>query len=192
VESNKTNNLAIACWTTSRARLRLLEALQAVVKCEKSDEQSAVALYCDTDSIIYGVKEGYPDPLAYLENPYLGGLKDEKKGLQIMEFCSCGPKNYALKLKDPKTNKIIHELKIKGITLDYNTAHLLHYDTFKEKCLRFPEQDPIFVNYQSVLRPDLRTGNVYSVPLKKMFRPVVRKGIVNDEDYRIIDFGETT
>src|SRR6266576_3866720 len=130
---------------------------------------------------LYGVRDGFPDPLAYLENPYLGGLKDEKKGLVIEEFVSCGPKNYALKLRDPKSDHNIHELKIKGITLDYNTSCLLHYDTFKEKCLKFPDQDSIYVNYQSVLRPDLRSGNVYSLPLKKRFRPVIRKGIVNDE-----------
>jgi hypothetical protein len=43
----------------------------------KSKEKCAVALYWDSDSIIYGIRDGFKDPLKYLESPHLGGLKDE-------------------------------------------------------------------------------------------------------------------
>lgn len=187
---NRTNNVAIAAWTTSIARLKLLEALQAVHKAE--EDGTAVPIYCDTDSVIYAIREGFPDPLKFLEGPHLGQMKDEKEGYEIMEVSSCGPKSYAEKLKNEKTGEIVYEMKVKGITLDYNTCQLLQYETFKEKCLNFGEVDEednqLTVNYDGVLRPDVRTGNVYTVPLRKKFRPVIRKGIV-DEHYRIREFG---
>jgi hypothetical protein len=81
-------------------------------------------------------------------------------------------------------------MKVRGITLDYNTCQKLHYEKFKEICLSFGGDDEkaIYIEYDTVLRPDVRTGNVYSVPLKKIFRPVIRKGIV-DKDFKILDFG---
>jgi hypothetical protein len=190
VTSNKTNNLAIAAWTTSLARLRLLETLQAVARLENLESREAVLLYWDTDSVIYGIREGFEDPLKFMEGAHLGDLKDEKEGFDILEFCSCGPKNYSLVLKNVKTKEQHYEMKVRGITLDYNTCQKLHYEKFKEICLSFGGDDEkaIYIEYDTVLRPDVRTGNVYSVPLKKIFRPVIRKGIVN-KDYKILDFG---
>jgi hypothetical protein len=192
IESNNTNNLAVAAWTTSLARLRLLEALQAVTKKENSIEKSAVALYWDTDSVIYGIREGYDDPLKNLESPHLGGLKDEKPDYQILEFCSCGPKNYALMLQNNISGEIIYEMKIRGLTLDYSTCKILQYNTFKEQCLNFGKDDHpyIYIDYANVIRPCVRTGNVHTQPLRKLFRPVIRKGIV-DENYKVIQFGNS-
>jgi hypothetical protein len=192
VSSNKTNNVAIAAWTTSLARLRLLETLQAVYKLENVTDKAAVLLYWDTDSIIYAFRDGFEDPLKYLKNPHLGGLKDEKADFEILEFISCGPKNYALALKNLKTGELTHEMKVRGITLDWKTCQQLHYEHFKKICLSFgaDDQQQIYINYDGVLRPDVKTGNVYTVPLKKVFRPVVRKGIVND-NYQILDFGHS-
>jgi hypothetical protein len=83
-------------------------------------------------------------------------------------------------------------MKVRGITLDWKTCQQLHYEHFKKICLSFgaDDQQQIYINYDGVLRPDVKTGNVYTVPLKKVFRPVVRKGIVND-NYQILDFGHS-
>jgi hypothetical protein len=190
VQSGKTNNVAIAAWTTSLARLRLLDALQAVVTRENEKGKSAVVLYWDTDSILYAIREGFDDPLAFLENPHLGGLKDEKPGMEILEYCSGGPKNYALKMRNNKTNELLYEMKIRGLTLDFATCQKLQYETFRRKILNFGNDDEplLSVHYEGVLRPDDKTGNVYTTPMTKIFRPVIRKGIVDDE-YQIRDFG---
>jgi hypothetical protein len=161
IQSNKTNNLMIAAWTTSTARLRLLKALQAVVKSENSLDHSAVLLYLDTDSIIYAVREGFTDPLKFLEGPHLGELKDEKPDFEIREYCSCGAKNYAMRLKNIETGKEVYEMKIRGITLDYLSCQQIQYHTFKEKCLGFGKHDdePIYIEYKNVLRSDVKTGS---------------------------------
>jgi hypothetical protein len=72
IESNKHSNIGIAAWTTSMARLKLFEALKAVVT------SGGILLYYDTDSVIYAYKEGTPDPLEFLSGSHLGQLKDEK------------------------------------------------------------------------------------------------------------------
>jgi hypothetical protein len=190
VESNPTNNLSIAAWTTSLGRLRLLEALQAVTKGENHQEKLSILLYYDTDSVIYALRKGYSDPLNFLQGQHLGELKDEKLGLNILEFSCAGPKNYGLLLEDKKTGIIFHELKIRGISLDYSSCQKLQYETFREKCLLFGTDDEkiIYMDYDTFLRPDFKTGNVYTQPMKKMFRPVMSKGIV-DNTYKLLDFG---
>lgn len=78
-----------------------------------------------------------------------------------------------------------------GLTLDYNTCEKLHYEEFKKRCLAFggePEETDMYINYESTFRPNLKDGEVYNVPLTKLFRPVIRKGILG-EDHKIFEFG---
>jgi hypothetical protein len=68
----------------------------------------------------------------------------------------------------------------------------LHYEEFKKKCLAFGNPDPkattLTINYNFVIRPDLSKGHVLSLPLAKIFRPMIRKGILG-EDHQIYEFG---
>ena len=54
ITPNKTNNIGAAAWTTSRARLRLFEALKAVAIREKCESPTAALLYYDTE-VVYSV-----------------------------------------------------------------------------------------------------------------------------------------
>ena len=190
ITPNRTNNIGAAAWTTSRARLRLFEALKAVAVREKCEDPSTALLYYDTDSVIYAYKDGTPDPLEHLSGPHLGQLKDELPNAEILEFCSCGPKNYAYKFRDNKTGKEKHEMKVRGLVLDYNTCQQLHYENFKSKCLNYGEVDeePMTIHYEREIRPDVRKGQVTATPFSKIFRSVLRKGILKD-DYKLYEYG---
>lgn len=44
------------------------------------------------------------------------------------------------------------------------------------------------IHYEREIRPNLRNGIVTATPFSKIFRPVLRKGILKD-DYRIYEYG---
>ena len=50
---------------------------------------------------------------------------------------------------------------------------------------------PIVVCYDHFLRPCLKTGSVTTVPMTKKYRPIITKGIVNN-DYQVVNFGAST
>ena len=107
-------NVLIAAFCTSWARLKLWSVMNRL-----GDR----VLYHDTDSIIFSVKDGeYLPPLG----EYLGQLTDEltckelgcKKvdctGHFIVEFVSCGPKNYSFRVN---TGEIV--CKVRGFSLNF-------------------------------------------------------------------------
>jgi len=144
----------------------------------------------DTDSIIYSHPDN-DDPLT--TGPHLGDFTDECVGFKITEFVSGGCKNYAYKLeKEDETALPKFVQKIRGFTLDYNTCQSLHYNAFKEKVLNYGvDTEPIVICYDHFLRPNLKKGAVYTVPYKKAYRPIVTKGIV-DDNYNVINFGSSS
>ena len=81
-------------------------------------------------------------------------------------------------------------MKVRGLVLDYNTCQQLHYDNFKNKCLNYgeDEEEPMTIRYEREIRPNLRDGIVTATPFSKIFRPVLRKGILKD-DYRVCEYG---
>ena len=183
VEENASSNIVLSLWTTSAARIKLLKAIQTV-----SNTPDCEILYMDTDSVIY-VHPTNNDPL--ICGPHLGEFTDECIGKEIVEYVCGGCKNYALKFMSPNNPEPKYLLKIRGFTLDFNTCQLLHYDTFKQKVLDYGvDLDPIVISY-NMLRPNLKKGAVFTVPMKKEYRPIVTKGIVND-DYKVVNFGSST
>jgi hypothetical protein len=180
-EPNDASNVIISLWTTSAARVKLLKSLQKV-----SCTSDSTVLYMDTDSIIYSHRIDN-DPL--VTGPHLGDFTDESIDKEIVEFCSGGCKNYAIKCRlYSNPNEYQYILKIRGITLDYNACKSLHYDSFKNKIINYGiDNDPITIDY-NYLRPDLKKGTVLTVPISKKYRPYVSKGIVNN-NYDVINYG---
>ena len=117
-EQNNKVNVVIAAFTTAYARLKLYDLLDLL--------QERV-LYYDTDSVIYVHKPGKRDPP--LGN-YLGDLTDELNGDYITSFVSGGPKNYAYRTRNGKT-----DTKIRGITLDYAATGKLNHDVVSSTSL---------------------------------------------------------
>ena len=183
IEEHDSSNIVLSLWTTSAARIALLKLLQKV-----DSAPGCEILYMDTDSVIYVHPENN-DPLP--TGPHLGDLTDECEGRRITEFVSAGCKNYAMKI-EKADGEFEYMLKIRGITLDFNTCKILSYDTFKSKVLNYCiDNEPITVKYDNFLRPDIKTGSVYTVPMEKIYRPVICKGIVN-EKYEVVNFGTCT
>lgn len=122
-------NVIISAFTTSWARLKLWSLMHTL---------GSRLLYTDTDSMIYISTPEIPDlPLGN----YLGDLADElackKVGCSstspdcthyIVEFVSGGPKNYAYVLN---TGEIV--CKIRGFTLDCQTARQLNFSVLKNQ-----------------------------------------------------------
>ena len=112
-------NVFIAAFTTSLARLKLYDAL---------DFLGDRVLYYDTDSVIYKTKRGQDKlPLG----DFLGQFTDEIDGDVIVEFCSGGLKNYGYLTKKGKV-----ECKVRGFSLNYETKQILNYYTMEENILK--------------------------------------------------------
>ena len=81
VDTNPKTNVDIATYTTSQARLKLYTYLEKLGK---------LALYADTDSVVFSTKYDEETPLLC---DYLGDLTDEIPGNSIKTFVTGGPKN---------------------------------------------------------------------------------------------------
>ena len=82
-------------------------------------------LYFDTDSIIYHHKPHLWNPT--IVNNRLGEWTDEVPNARIVKFVGMGPKNYGYEFVD-KDGKRKSTCKVKGLTLDYNTSQVIHFD----------------------------------------------------------------
>ena len=106
----------VAAFVTAQARLKLYEPL------EKLNER---VLYFDTDSIIYHHKPHLWNPT--IVNNRLGEWTDEVPNARIVKFVGMGPKNYGYEFVDKDGNRR-STCKVKGLTLDYNTSQVIHFD----------------------------------------------------------------
>lgn len=102
---------SLASFVTAYARSRLADAIQKIALID----EEAVA-YCDTDSIIYKIKDGV-DPLEKDVGPFLGQFTDEIQGKVCKEAAFAGPKSYLLLMTDKKSGEKDHIMKIKGVSL---------------------------------------------------------------------------
>ena len=111
-------NIFIAAFTTSYARIKLYESLELLNK---------QVLYYDTDSIIYKWREGQP---SIAMGDMLGQWKDELDGDIITEFVSGGPKNYAYTTRLGKA-----VTKVRGFTLNVRGSTVLNFQSMKQNIL---------------------------------------------------------
>ncbi len=131
-----------------------------------------------SDSIIFVTRpeDSYFPPVA----PYLGCLTDELeengKGCFISEFvsagerftvrilpsiffkflCFFGPKNYAYKIKDPQSGRIVKTVvKCKGFRLSHSTAAHINFKRMKRQIRKFVKHgtsDPVTIYEQRIKR----------------------------------------
>ena len=118
VKGTKTN-IFIAAFTTSNARLKLYESLDAL--------QVDQVIYFDTDSIVYRWQQGRP---SIATGDMLGEMKDELNGDVIREFVCAGPKNYGYITQQGKS-----DCKIRGFTLNARGAAVLNFHSMKANIL---------------------------------------------------------
>jgi hypothetical protein len=133
----------------------------------------------DTDSLIFS-GEGPP-----LQQGLIGQLTDEilsKHGVKdtIKLFCATGPKSYGYQLK---SNEIIKECKVKGITLSHQTSQALNLDSMKQLLLDMDNSDAqdctIEVTTHNAMRRNKKTKTIKACDAVKTFR------ITNDKRVKV-------
>ena len=179
----QTTNIFIAAFTTCHARLRLYHHL---------DHVGENALYFDTDSVVYKWRPGEPEiPLGN----FLGDMTDELddgKGNRdvIVEFVSCGPKNYAYRTRLGKT-----EVKIRGFTLNIRGQQQLHFDSMKNTLfreLRNPLRHPrtVIVPNPHFIQRNKQTKTLTTVQRDKQWSVVYDKRVLaNQSSFRTLPYG---
>ncbi|KAL3113647.1 hypothetical protein niasHT_010676 [Heterodera trifolii] len=129
------NNLAVACFVTSHARLYLYEWLEEVRRV------GGRALYCDTDSVLYVRRLGAP---CVREGNALGDMKRELPGRRIIDFFAAGPKNYGFQHVDARTGQDLRaERKVRSFELTYAADQQLQYGRMRQLVINHfgrPEQ----------------------------------------------------
>ncbi|KAL3122071.1 hypothetical protein niasHT_009364 [Heterodera trifolii] len=129
------NNLAVACFVTSHARLYLYEWLEEVRRV------GGRALYCDTDSVLYVRRLGAP---CVREGNALGDMKRELPGRRIIDFFAAGPKNYGFQHMDARTGQDLRaERKVRSFELTYAADQQLQYGRMRQLVINHfgrPEQ----------------------------------------------------
>ena len=129
VKNDYNTNMAIASFTTSRARMRLYE--EALKPLDKQ------VLYFDTDSVVYKYDKHNPNDIILKNGDLLGDWTNELENNEKMvgTFLSGGPKNYSYELevkdKDGKI-KIKTKTKVKGFTLNKETSEKINHYRIKE------------------------------------------------------------
>ena len=167
-------NVVIAAFTTAYARLKLYDLL---------DLLQERALYYDTDSVIYVHKSSEPEPP--LGN-YLEELTDKLNGDYITTFISGGPKNYAYRTKNGKT-----DTKIRGITLDYTTLKKLNPDVVRALVhlhVNCKTEAKVTINIPFKITRDKKEKNIITKKTKKDYRIVYDKRAIT-EDYGTLPYG---
>ncbi|KAL3089249.1 hypothetical protein niasHS_006970 [Heterodera schachtii] len=165
VVEHDTSNIVIALWTTSAARLHLLESMQQVYctedRVQRHDTQLA---YTDTDSIFYAHCNDLSDPLP--GGPQLGELTDEYPNDTIMEFICAGPKAYSLCLRDNVTGELKYKMKCRGITLDSNVCARISHEKMKKMVLDNwgAADNNVVFDYETNFRIT-KNGEIFTVPI---------------------------
>ena len=174
-EGNCSSNLAIAFFTTSYARLRLLDMMRKL-----SDR----VLYTDTDSVIYISRPGDWEPeLGTILGDWDNQLEAGES--RIVSFVSLGPKTYSY-----QTDTGRQELKVKSITQNGYTENIrerngetlsrtdktLNKATLHELLLQ-PDSN-IQVTYPKQLKKNSTTQAITEVEISKTLRLVYDKRIL--------------
>ena len=140
LEPHACSNVIVAAFVTAQARLRLCGILEKLNEC-------VIYFVTDTDSIIYHHKPHLWNPT--IVNNRLGKRTDEVPNARIVKFLGMGPKNYGYEYVD-KDRTRRSTCKVKGLTLDYNTSQVIHFDRMlnwvKEESKDFRET----VNYNHI------------------------------------------
>jgi len=215
-EMDLKTNVVISAFTASWARLKLWTVMQKL-----GDR----LLYTDTDSLVFISVPGMWEPQV---GEFLGELTDEltckKISCQkihdqenfavsapnhfISEFVAGGPKNYAYKLN---SGEVV--CKIRGFTLDVETAKILNFFSLKEQLFQWfhhskerreakescdeiahsresclPVKSDILVVRTQIFR-DRKLYRVFNRKTKKRYGIVLDKNKVNLEDFSSVPFG---
>ena len=166
-------NPIFAAFCTAWARIKLWSEMNKL-----GDR----VLYHDTDSIIFKVNENRNEYVPPLGN-YLGDFTSELtckeigckltscQGHWIIEFVSCGPKNYAFKLN---SGQVL--CKVRGFTLNYHASQVLNFESMKESLFSWIKKEPSEkVVVKTEIRRNKHSTKVYNQEIEKHYNVVYDK-----------------
>ena len=161
------NNIFIAAFTTSLARLKLYESL---------DLLNQQVLYMDTDSVIYKWRHGLP---SISTGDFLGQMKDELEGDDITDFVSAGAKNYAYQTRGGN-----NVCKVRGFTLNVRGSAILNFQSMKQNILdelHIPQDSRRNLNIVTPyhFQRDVEKKQIRVVPRVKQYGLVFDKRVLN-------------
>ena len=150
-------------------------------------------MYHDTDSVIYICCPGqWKLPIG----KYLGDLADElacheigcpgcSTGHWIVEFVSCGAKNYAYRLD---TGQVM--CKVGGFSLNFSASQVVNLNSMKQAIHIWRDVNTYLemVTLKTMIMCDKLTAIVYTCTMPKHYGVVYNKCVVND-DFSTIPFG---
>jgi len=142
-------NVFVAAFTTANARSRLFHVLHKLGR---------RVLYFDTDSVVYEYDESNPQQYKPDMGDHLGQWTDElKEGQFIQRFVSSGPKSYSYVTNDGEKTT-----KLKGFTLNHETAKHLNFDSICDLVLFWadPDNHPLPDSYNSDPRVEVAYNKI--------------------------------
>ena len=150
-------------------------------------------MYHDTDSVIYMSYLGQWKPPT---DKYLGDLADElachqigcsgcSTGHWIVEFVSCGAKNYAYRLN---MGEVV--CKVRGFSLNFSALQVVNLNSMKEALHAWKDVDacPEMVTLKTMIMRDKLTAIVYTHKMPKHCGVMYNKRVVR-EDFSTIPYG---
>ena len=171
VETSARTNVILAAYTTAQARLQMYSYLEQL--------QDRI-LYTDTDSIIFTTTESDESPHL---GDYLGDLTNEVPEGTMTHFVSGGPKNYAYKVETQTGTTTT--CKVRGITLSYQNALEINFDTVKDLVMN-PSKTVITKNTAIVRQR--KTCSILTTRQSKEYRIVFDKRVIQD-NYQTLPYG---
>ena len=172
-------NLFLASMTTAHARLALYKCM---------DVLGRRVLYTDTDSLMYTTNTQTEKSLP-LGN-FLGELTNEIPSGYITELASCGPKNYAFKVKDLRGDGNYAVAKVKGFSLTARTCKRINFDSMKKLILYRSVTSAIQTEIPKKIKRDVKkTSTITTSAEHKTFRLVYTKRFLLPDRVNTLPFG---
>ena len=150
-------------------------------------------MYHDTDSVIYICCPGQWKPPI---GKYLGDLAGElacheirhlgcSTGHWIVEFVSCGAKNYAYRLNMGQVM-----CKVRGFSLNFSAPQVVNLNSMKQalRAWRDVNAYPEMVTLKTMIMRDKLTAIVYTHMMPKHYGVVYNKRVVHD-NFSTVPFG---
>ncbi|KAL3068931.1 hypothetical protein niasHT_039070 [Heterodera trifolii] len=182
IVEHTSSNIVLSLWTTSRARLKLLDYM---LQCYNTP--GTELLYTDTDSVIVRHKR---DLVPVHTGEYLGQMSEEYTDYEILTFACGGAKQYAMKMVHKQTKAVKFVQKIRGITFDVNNSQELQFEHFVRKVINYGKEDEqenaAIFNYNKI--QPTKDNRIITRKQNKKYLPVCQKGIIN-QTLEVLPFG---
>ena len=186
VKADPKTNVVISAMCSTYARVELWKVLYSLGR---------RVLYHDTDSVIYTHVPGDWCPPT---GQFLGDLTDElvcnnigcrgcTTGHHIVEFVSCGPKNYAYRLNSGEVTA-----KVRGFTLNHSASQVVNLTSMRSSLVAWQKQVPLdtpLVTVATQIQRNRLECRIYTRTVTKQYNVVYNKRVVKAKKFTTRPYG---